>query len=89
MFFVLDIYAMYFVYGNVPETKGLTLEQITMMLEKFADVPMRQPIKVDNEEETRGFLPRRDSEAMFAALDEMQNEDEDNADYGTQTNATP
>jgi len=86
LFLVLDAYAVYFVYGNVPETKGLTLEQITMMLEKFAHMPMRQPIKVDRDE-TRGFLPRRDSEAIFRSIEEMQAEEshhkDDNADYGT------
>lgn len=83
IFLVLDAYAIYFVYGNVPETKGLTLEQITMMLEKFAHMPMRQPIKVD-QDEARGFLPRRDSEAIFRSIEEMQAEESrDTSDYGT------
>mmetsp|Transcript_21805 Transcript_21805/g.50225 ORF Transcript_21805/g.50225 Transcript_21805/m.50225 type:complete len:553 (+) Transcript_21805:82-1740(+) len=89
LFFLLDVYAVYFVYGNVPETKGLTLEQITMMLERFAEMPMRQPIKTD-EGETKGFLPRRDSAAILGAFEDMQGvevtEEEDNSDYGTSTN---
>ena len=68
---------------------GLSLEQITMMLEKFAEMPMRQPIKAD-EGETKGFLPRRDSAAILGALEDMQaveaTEEEDNSDYGTSTN---
>ena len=83
LFLFLDAYAVYFVYGNVPETKGLSLEQITMMLEKFAHMPMRQPIKID-QDEVQGFLPRRDSEAIFRSIEEMQAKEPDaSTDYGT------
>lgn len=35
-FFVLTLYSIYFVYAHVPETQGLTLEQITDMLQRRA-----------------------------------------------------
>ena len=62
LFLVLDIYSLYFVFNYVPETRGLSLEQITKMLEAFADLPMRQPIM--HQDETQGFLPRRDSAVL-------------------------
>ena len=34
LFLGLDFYALYFIYQYVPETKGLSLEQITQMLLK-------------------------------------------------------
>lgn len=64
IFLILDLYAIYFVYGNVPETRGLSLEEITKMLQIFAHLPMRQPL----DQESENFLPKRDSFAMYEAI---------------------
>ena len=37
IFLALDIYAIYFVYRYVPETKGMTLEEITELLSERAN----------------------------------------------------
>ena len=37
LFLVLDVYSLYFVKRHVPETKGLSLEQITRMLSNYAN----------------------------------------------------